>query len=134
MALHSWARFSTVLLLCLLLAFPSFPQAFSGHIGPSTGEVVGVVVGVVAAAVVVVVVLVVHDSHKHTIDGCVASGPDGLTLLNKKDNKVYALSGDYASLKAGERVALKGQKNKDSSGKSIFQVNKVNKNYGACTP
>jgi hypothetical protein len=126
-------RTSTALILCMLLALPALPQT-GGHIGPSTGEVVGIIVGV-AAAITVVGILIYHESHKHpSITGCVASGADGLTLQNEKDKKVYTLSGDSAALRVGERFTLTGKKNKDSSGKPSFQVEKLTKDYGLCSP
>ena len=51
-----------------------------------------------------------------------------------KDKKAYALSGDSAALKAGERVTVKGKKVKDCSGKTSFQVEKLIKDFGGCTP
>ena len=121
--------------LCLLLALPAFPQSGSyGSIGPSKGEIIGGIAGG-AAAVAGVAYLIYHEKHKHpTITGCVTSGADGLSLTNEKDRKVYVLSGDVVALKAGEQVALKGKKTKDSSGKLKFQVEKLTKDFGACHP
>lgn len=129
-------RTSTALVLCLLLVLPSFPQTNGsyGNIGPSKAEIVGIVVGVVAA-ITVAGLLVYRQTHNHpSITGCVASSADGLTLQNEKDKKVYALSGDSVALKAGERVALKGKRSKDSNGKPSFQVEKLSKDYGTCDP
>jgi hypothetical protein len=137
MNLSSLLRTSSVLALCLVLALPVLPQIGGGNygnIGPSKGEVVGIVVGAVAA-ITVVGILVYHETHKHpSISGCVVSGTDGLALTNEKDKKVYALSGESAGLKAGERFTLKGKKIKDSSGKLSFQVEKLTKDYGTCNP
>jgi hypothetical protein len=136
MNLPSLLRTSAALALCLLLVLPAFSQTNVnyGNIGPSKGEVVGIIVGA-AAAITGVGFLIYHETHKHpSITGCVASGPDGLTLQNEKDKKVYALSGDSAALRAGQRVALKGKKIKDSSGKPSFQVEKLATDYGACNP
>lgn len=127
---------SIALALCLLLTMPAFPQSGGGHIGPSNGEIIGVIAGV-AVGLTVVGVLVYHQTHKHaSMTGCVASGADGLTLQNEKDKKVYALSGDSATLKPGERVTVKGKRGKvkDASGKLSFQVEKRTKEFGACTP
>ena len=125
---------SIALALCLLPAMPAFPQSGGGHIGPSNGEIVGIIAGV-AAGLTVVGVLVYHQTHKHaSITGCVASGAEGLTLQNEKDKRVYALSGDSAALKAGERVTVKGKKVKDSTGKPSFQVDRLTKDFGSCNP
>jgi hypothetical protein len=136
MNLPSLPRTSAVVALCLLLAMPAFPQIGGnlGNIGPSKGEVIGIIAGA-AAALTVVGFLIYRETHKHpSITGCVASGADGLTLQNEKDKKVYALSGDSAALRAGERFTLKGKKIKDSSGKRSFQVEKLTKDYGTCNP
>src|SRR5215472_19127675 len=119
MKLSPLLRTPAGLALCLLLALPAFPQTNGsyGNIGPSKGEIVAIIAGA-AAALTVVGFLIYHETHKHpSITGCVASGADGLTLKNEKDKKVYALSGDFAALGAGERVRLKGKKVKDPSGK-----------------
>jgi len=136
MNFSSLLRTSAALALCLLLALPAFPQIGGnlGNIGPSKGEVIAIIAGA-AAAITVVGFLIYHETHKHpSITGCVASGADSLTLKNEKDKKVYALSGDSAALRVGERVTLKGKKTKDSSGKPLFQVEKLTKDYGACNP
>jgi len=138
MTIPSLLRNSMVLALCLLLALPAFPQTGIGNlgnlgnIGPSKGEVIAIIVGAVVV-LTGVGFLVYHETHKHpSITGCVASGADGLTLQNEKDKKAYALSGDSAALKAGERVTVKGKKRKDSGGKVSFQVEKVTKDFGSC--
>ena len=126
-------RASMALALCLLLARPAFPQSGSyGSIGPSKGEIIGGIAGG-AAVLTAVGYLIYHETHKHlTITGCTASGAAGLSLTDEKDSKVYVLSGDMAALKAGEQVALKGKKTKDSSGKLTFRVEKLTKDFGAC--
>ena|ERR1700730_1558474 len=138
MAIPSLFRTSTVLALCLLLALPAFPQIGNlgnlGNIGPSKGEIVAIIAGVVVA-LTAVGFLVYHETHKHpSITGCVASGADGLTLQNEKDKRVYALSGDSAALKAGERVTVKGKKIKNSAGKPSFQVERLTRDFGSCKP
>jgi hypothetical protein len=136
MNLSSPLRASAALALCLLLGLPALPQTNGGYgnIGPSKGEVVGAIVGA-AAALTAVGFIIYHETHKHpSITGCVAPGADGLTLKNEKDKKVYALSGDSAALKAGERVTLKGTKINGSIEKPSFQVEKLTRDYGVCTP
>jgi hypothetical protein len=140
MMIPSLPRASIALALCVLLAVPAFPQQGIGNlgdlsgIGPSKGEVVAIIVGMVVV-LVGVGFLVYHETHKHpSITGCVLSGADGLILQNDKDKKIYALSGDSATLKAGERVTVKGKKQKDSSGKVSFQVEKLTKDFGTCAP
>ena len=142
MTIPSVFRNSAVLVLCLLLALPAFPQmgignlGNLGNIGPSKGEVIAIIVGAVVV-LTGVGFLVYHETHKHpSITGCVASGADGLTLQNEKDKRAYVLSGDSAVLKVGERVTVRGKrvKVKDASGKLSFQVDKRTKDFGACIP
>jgi hypothetical protein len=77
--------------------------------------------------------LIYRATHKHTsIQGCVTSDQNGFSLQNEKDKKTYALAGDSATLRAGQKVALSGKKMKDSTGKLTFQVQKLTKDYGAC--
>ena len=129
----SLLRASMALALCLFLALPACPQT-GGNIGPSNGEIIAIIVGI-AAAITGVGILIYHETHKHpSITGCIASGAEGLTLKSEKDQKVYALAGDSAALKPGEQVALKGKKTKEASGKPVFQVEKLAKDYGACHP
>jgi hypothetical protein len=107
-------------------------------IGPSKGAVVGIIVGVVAAvaAVVIITVVVIHHSAKaRTITGCVVAVPNGFTVNNERDNRVYALSGDIAGVKAGERMRLQGHKIDSSAGNPLgWQVSQIQKDYGACQP
>ena len=86
-----------------------------------------------SAAIGVAVYLIYRGSHKHaSIQGCVSSDEIGLILSNEKDKKTYTLAGDSGTLKFGQRVALSGKKAKDSTGKLIFQVQKLTRDYGAC--
>jgi len=108
----------------------------SGHIGPTTGEVVGAAVGIGAAIAVGTVVLVeVHKSH-HTIKGCVTAGSNGLEVLNESDHKTYVLTGVTANVKPGDIIRVHGSKEKgqkDSGGSREFQVEKMSRDYGPCT-
>jgi hypothetical protein len=135
MVMRTLLRSSTVLAVCLVLAVSAFPQSGGyGSIGPSKGEVVGIIAGA-AAVVGVTGYLIYRGSHKHaSIQGCVISDQNGLSLQNEKDKKTYALEGDSATLRAGQRVGLSGKKVKDSAGKLTFQVQKLTKDYGACQP
>jgi hypothetical protein len=106
----------------------------SGSIGPSNGEVVGAAVGIGAAIAVVVVVLVEVDHSHHSVSGCVVTGLNGLQL-ETSDSKSYALAGDAASVRVGDRVKLHGsrvRKTKESSGDQVFKVASINRDYGPC--
>ena len=101
-------------------------------VGPSKGEVVGAAVGV-GAVVAAVTIVAVNHSH-HTLNGCVFAGQNGLQLRTS-DSKTYAIEGDAADIKAGDKVKLHGsrvKKTKDSSGDQVFKVEKLKKDYGPC--
>jgi hypothetical protein len=134
MAVQTLLRTSTVVAVCLVLAVSAFPQSGLSGIGPSKGEVIGL--SVAAGAVLGVGgYLIYRAAHKHaSIQGCIATDQNGLSLQNEKGKKMYALAGDSATLRAGQRVALNGKKVKDSTGKVTFQVQKLTKDYGACQP
>ena len=121
-----------VALGALLCSGATSPNACQGSFGPTTGQVVGVAVG--AGAVIAAVVLVEVNHSHHTLKGCVLSGPNGLELQTSEP-KTYALDGDAATIKPGDRVKLHGsrvKKTKDQSGSQVFKVEKLSKDYGPC--
>ena len=86
--------------------------------------VVGTTVGVTLAV----------QNHRHTLQGCVSSGPSGLQLRTV-DSKMYTLEGSAANLKVGDRLKLHGSRLKSakgSTGDQVFVVEKVSKDYGTC--
>jgi len=98
-----------------------------------------VALSVTAAAAIVVATTVgvtyAVQSHNHTLQGCVFSGPGGLELRTS-DSKTYALQGYAATIKVGERVKLHGsklKKSKDSTGDQVFAVERLSKDYGQCS-
>jgi hypothetical protein len=110
------------------------PQSVGG-IGPSKGEIIGAAVGVVAVVVIGTVVLVeVHNSH-HTIKGCVLAGPGGLQVQDMSNTHIYNVSGVTTGVKVGDVVRLHGDKQKKVKGDPSqgFVIQKINKDYGACT-
>lgn len=130
---HARLRTFMVVAVCLVLAVPAFPQNY-GNIGPSKGEVIGIIAGA-AAVLGVTAYLIYRGTHRHaSVQGCVTSDENGLSLRSDKDKKTYFLAGDSAALRSGQHVALSGKRQKDSSGKRIFQVQKLNKDLGECQP
>lgn len=100
----------------------------------NAGAIIGGAVAV-AAAVVIVTVVVVHQSHKkRTITGCVNSDEDGMRVTDEKDKLVYALSGNTAGVKPGDRVTLQGKKVKpqDPNKPPSWETTKGIKDFGAC--
>lgn len=128
---------SAVLLVVLsfVLCMPAEAQSSSDKIGGvGTGTIVGVIVGVVAA-VVVVAIVAVHYSKKRTITGCVKPVPNGMIVNDEKDQRVYALSGDTAGVKPGERMTFQGKKIKPNAGNPLgWEISKIRNDHGVCQP
>jgi hypothetical protein len=128
-----------VLIVALSGALSTSPEAqttdpFQGWKFPSyKGEIVGAIVGVVAA-VVIVTVVVKHK--KRTITGCVNSGENGMSVTDDKDKRLYALSGDTAGIKLGDRMTLqvKKIKPKDAGKTLVWETKKIDKDFGVCQP
>jgi hypothetical protein len=71
--------------------------------------------------------------HGHSLTGCAGSGPDGPELVSENDQQVYALAGEVAGIKSGERIRVSGKKEKKSAGvHPQFLVEKLSKDFGAC--
>jgi hypothetical protein len=120
-------------LLCTGVSLPASGQS-GGQIGPSGSEVAGAGIGIGAAiAVAIILPLEISRSH-HNLTGCVVSSANGLNLQTS-DGKTYALEGDSATIKAGNKVKVHGskiKKTKDSTGPGVFRVEKLNRDYGPC--
>ena len=118
----------------LLLAATATAQPQSGTIGGVTGGdavAIGVAIAVIGAGIGFGVFYAVH--HGHSLDGCAVSGANGLELQNRGDQQTYALVGDTAGIKPGERVRISGKKEKKSRGAHPqFLVEKLNKDFGGC--
>ena len=97
-----------------------------------------IVLSVTAMAAVVVgttvgVTYAVQNQH-HTLQGCVFYGPRG-PGLRTSESAVYALEGETAAIKDGDRVKLHGSKLKKTKGSTadqVFVVDKLKKDYGSC--
>jgi hypothetical protein len=107
--------------------------------GYSSGKAIGIGAGAAAGAAVGIVLLVRHRHHSAEktqetyVTGCTQSIPDGINLTNEKDNQTYSIVSNSKSLKAGERITLKGVVvTTDGPGNPAFQLRSVVKNYGAC--
>jgi len=124
-----------VVALCVVLAAPAAAQTGNsgyGYQGPILGPILAV-----AAALVVVIIVVVHEStKKRTITGCVNSGETGMSVMDEKDKRIYALSGNTTDIKPGDRVTLRGKKvNPNGATKPLaWKVNMETKDFGACQP
>jgi len=122
----------------LLLTATATAQPQSGTIGGVTGGdavAIGVAIAVIGAGIGFGVFYAVHHAvhHGHSLDGCAVSGANGLELQNRGDQQTYALVGDTAGIKPGERVRISGKKEKKNGGAHPqFLVEKLNKDFGAC--
>ena len=128
---------SVVLIGTLSLALSRSVEAQTGG-GKivSNGTIVGVIVGVIAAVVVVAYVVVHESRKKRTITGCVVQGANGMSLTDEKDKRSYALSGNTADIKPGDRMSLQGKKinPKDAGKPVVWETRTISKDFGACQP
>ena len=98
-----------IVALSLALSTNAEGQTGGGKI-VSNGTIAGVIVGVVAAVVVVAYVVIHESSKKRSITGCVTPAENGMSVTDEKDKRSYALSGNTADIKLGDRMTLQGKK------------------------
>jgi hypothetical protein len=113
-----------------------------GYVAPSggygSGKAIGIGVGAAAGAAVAVVLLVRHHHHATNnteayVTGCTQSIQNGISLTSEKDNQTYLITSNDKSLKAGERMTLKGTVvSADGSANPSFQVLRLVKDFGTC--
>ena len=131
----TFAKFAVcALLLTTALTAKSQIVAEGPCIGACKSEVVGILAGIAvgSAALGIGVYYALH--HGHSLTGCAVSGANGFELQGKGDQPTYALTGDVAAIKPGNRVRVSGKKEKQSaSGPQQFLVEKLAKDYGSCT-
>ena len=115
----------------------------TGYVAPSggygSGKAIGIGVGAAAGAAVAIVLLVRHHRHAENnntqayVTGCTQSNQSGISLTSEKDNQTYSILSNDNSLKAGERVTLKGSVvPSDGSANPSFQVLSRVKDFGTC--
>jgi len=125
-------RGALIVALCMILAIPTQADQLGDD---ARNAVIGIVA--VAVALVVITVVIVHESRKkRTVTGCVTSGANGMSVTDEKDKRIYALSGNTADIKPGDRFTLHGKKvnPKGASAPLTWQVNTETKDLGACQP
>ena len=105
-----------------------------GGIGKAGEEVaVGIVVAAVVVGVLVTVLILHYKSRQRAITGCVNPGASGMSVTDEKDKQSYALSGDTAGVKAGDRMMLKG-KVKHNGKALVFESQRIIRDFGVCQP
>jgi hypothetical protein len=139
--MHARLRTSfTILLICAELlattdtAIARTPRPDSSvFLTNNPNKLLGISLGLAAAGagIGLGVYFVVH--HKHNLTGCAATTADGLNLVTDGDKQTYALFGEIAGIKSGERVRVSGNRNtKDATGLRRFAVERLSKDFGAC--
>jgi len=125
---------SGILIIALSLAL-CMPAEAQKQIGASNGTIAGVIGGV-AAGVVVLTIVAIHYSKKRSITGCVVSTGNGMTITAEKDKQSYALSGNTATVKPGDRMKVKGKKAKHTGSDTalVWEATDVSKDFGVCQP
>lgn len=91
----------------------------------------------IAAAIAVVAAVAVHHRRKKiVITGCVMQGENGMTVTDEEDSNTYALSGNTAGIKPGNRVQLRGKKvTQKGVGKPlVWDAKEVTNDFGVCRP
>ena len=126
-------RFAVCALLISVSTLP--PRARCQEAAPSGGQAAAIfgIIGALGGAIGFGTYYAVHRSHMLT--GCAVAGAHGLELRNQGDQQTYALAGNVADIKPGERVRISGKKGKQPVGDAPrpYLVEKLQKDYGACT-
>lgn len=122
-----------VAVCALLMAATTTAKAQFGY-KISNGTKAGVVAVLVAVGVGAGIGIYFAVHHGHSLNGCAVSSASGLELQNHGDQQTYALVGEVAGIKPGDRVRVSGKKEKKSGGGAQqFVVEKLTRDYGACT-
>lgn len=126
-------RILTKVAVCaLLVASTATTKAQVGY-QVTKGDKAAIVAVLVAVGVGAGIGIYYAIHHGNSLDGCAVSGPDGLQLQNKGDGQIYALAGEVAAIKPGDRVRVAGKKQKkNGGGAQLFLVEKISKDYGVC--
>jgi len=92
----------------------------------------GVAGGVVAGGTLLYLARRGHQ--RSYLVGCVTPSSDGNKMLNEKDQKTYSLlASNGLALETGKRVKVYGKKLR-SSGRLMFDVQRLEQDYGSCSP
>jgi hypothetical protein len=133
LSMSSQLRSSVCKVSIFVLLLAVAPRPAGANSIPTKSDVawIGVAVAAIGAGIGIGIYAAVH--HGHSLNGCAVSSSDGLLLQNRGDGQTYALVGETAAIKPGDRVRVSGKKEKKSSGDAQrFVVEKLTKDYGAC--
>jgi len=95
-----------------------------------------IVAALVATVAVIGVGVYFAVRQAHTVKGCVAQGSNGMEL-ERENGQSFVLLGATRGIRAGERVKVTGSRRKKVAGVSdrpSFIVDKLDRDFGACTP
>jgi hypothetical protein len=117
--------------ICALLVTAAAKPAKAEFITAGQVAWIGVAIAAIGAGIGIGIYYAVR--HNHSLTGCAVSGANGLQLQSEGDQQSYALMGDVAGIKSGDRVRVSGKKGKSHAGAPRpFLVEKVGKDYGVC--
>jgi hypothetical protein len=109
------------------------PQYVGGIPGATPGRVTGIALGLAGVSAGITIGVYAVVKHNHSVTGCARSSADGVELTSESDKQTYALIGEVAGIKSGNRVRVSGKKSTDKSADTHqFLVQKVSKDFGAC--
>jgi len=128
---RSLCRTGLIVALSLVLAIPARADKFQ-----TLGDEIVIGIVAVGAGLVVATVLIIHYSKKRTLTGCINSAENGMIVMDEKDKQTYALSGDIAGIKPGERMKLRGKKlkAKNHDKTMMWEVREVSRDFGVSQP
>ena len=118
-----------IVVLSMIVAKPAEAKGY-----PSGGAIVAAIVGVASVIVIVAVVVIHQSTQKRTITGCVKSQANGMSVIDDKDHRLYALSGNTTDVKPGDRMVLQGKKGKpaDSGRTLVWETKQATRDLGVC--
>jgi hypothetical protein len=122
---------ATVIVCALALTATAPANAQIGGVTSGDAIGIGIAVGAIGVGIGIGVYYAFH--HGHSLTGCAVSGTNGLELQNKGDQQTYALVGEVAAIKPGDRVRVSGKKKKKPAGSTPhFLVERLSKDFGPC--
>ncbi len=117
--------------VCVLLVSTTGTAKAQIGVTKNQADWIGVGVAAIGAGIGIGIFYAIH--HGRSIDGCAVSGPNGLEVQNRGDQQTYALIGEVAGIKPGDRVRVSGKKEKKKAGApQQFLVEKLSKDFGSC--
>jgi hypothetical protein len=124
-------RRRVVLIALLSVAFATPSRAESIQ---TAGDQIVIGIVVVSAAVAVgITFLILHQKHKVSeITGCVTTGVNGMSVVDDKNKRIYALTGDPVGIKPGDQMTLEGKRRAESGKMPVFEARSVIKDLGVC--